>query len=105
MDKTYPNIDSMNDAKKVSQSTLFFQKHCTLRTYFFQVNKCNDLECLHHKPLHGGSQIDVFLDPVPSEVEGVLHYQLESNPWEKNLLSILEGVEESSHNIPFSPAA
>ena len=95
----------MNDAKKVTQSTLFFQKHRTSRTYFFQVNKCNDLECLHHKPLHGGSQIDVFLDPVPSEVEMYCITNSKVIHGEKNLLSILEGVEESSHNIPFSPAA
>ena len=49
--------------------------------------------------------IDVFPDPVPTEVDGSLHYQPGSDPTEKFLPSLLEDVEKSPHNVPFPPTA
>ena len=44
-------------------------------TYFFQVKKCDDQSCPHHKPLRGNHTVDVFPDRVPNEVDGILHYK------------------------------
>ena len=76
----------MNDAIKSPVLLDFFQRHCSLKTYFFQVKKCIYLDCLHHKSLLGDSTINVFPDPVTTEVVGVFHYQPGSNPEEKFLL-------------------
>ena len=72
---------------------------------FFQIRKCNNLSCVHHKPLRGDEEIDIFPDPVPQETDGVLHYTPGSGPSEKFLPSTLENVEKSPHNVPFSPTA
>ena len=47
LDERFPNMDGMNNAKKSTEVQDFFQKHCTSRTYFFQVKNCNDLDCLN----------------------------------------------------------
>ena len=72
-------------------------------TYFFQVKKCDDQSCPHHKPLRGNHTVDVFPDPVPNEVDGILHYKEGVDPTEKYLPSILENVEKSPHGIPLQP--
>ena len=93
----------MTDAKGTPVEH-FYKKHCTSRTYFFQIRKCSDSSCLYHKPLRSDHTIDVvFPDPIPKEIDGVLHYQEGSDPDEKFLPSILENIEKSSHEIPFSP--
>lgn len=74
LDERFPNMDGMNNAKKSTEVQDFFQKHCTSRTYFFQVKNCNDLDCLNDKPMCSDSSIDGFLDPVSIEVDCVLHY-------------------------------
>lgn len=62
------------------------------------ISSSNYIEWLHRKPLHEGNPIDVFSDPVPTEVDGMFHYQPGNNPYEKILLSILEDVQKPSHN-------
>lgn len=50
LDRIFPNIDIMNDAKDLHRSTYFLQKHgAAARTYVFQLKKCNQLDCLQHK--------------------------------------------------------
>ena len=96
IDKRYFEIKAMSDAKK----------QCTQRTYFFQVRKCDEISYPYHQPIRGDvASIEVFSDPVPTEVDGVLHYQAGSDPDEKFLPSVLEDVEKSSHNVPFSLSA
>ena len=56
---------------------------------FFQVKKFSYLHCLDYKPLRGDSPIDVFPDPMPAEVDVVLHYKLGSDPEKTSLSSIL----------------
>ena len=50
-------------------------------------------------------RVDTFPDPVPNEIDGILHYKEGVDPEEKYLPSILENVEKSPHGIPFSPTA
>ena len=47
----------------------------------------------------------MFPDPVPKEVDGVIHYEQGSDPTEKFLPSKLEDVEKKPHNISFPPTA
>ena len=105
IDKHFTAMNSMKDAKN-SNVIEFYNKHCTSRTYFFQVRKCDDISCSFHQPMRGDiATIDVFPDPVPTEVDGSLHYQPGSDPTEKFLPSKLEDVEKSPHNVPFPPTA
>ena len=97
-------MNTFVDMKKCPKLSKFYEKHCTSRTYFFQVRKCSDLN-LFLSPLRGDDEITVFPDPVPTEVDGILHYQPDSDPSEKFLPSQLEDVEKNPHNIPFSPTA
>ena len=48
--------------------------------------------------------IDTFQNPLPNEVDGVLHYQPGIDEEEKFLPSTLEDVEKRPHNIPFNPS-
>ena len=68
------------------------------------MRKCNDLNCADHKPIRGDGEIIIFPDPVPQEVEGVLHYQPGSDPEDKFLPSKLKDIEKGPHNILFSPS-
>ena len=83
----------------------FYEKHCTSRTYIFQVRKCNNLNCTYRKPTRGSTEVEVFPDLVPYELDGNLYYQPGSDPAEKFLPSKLENVEKCAQNIPFSPSA
>ena len=105
IDKGFVEMNSMSDAK-TSEVIEFYNKHCTQMTCFFQVRKCDDISCSFHQPIRGDvASIEVFPDPVPTEVDGVLHYQAGSDPEEKFLPSVLEDVEKSPHNVPFPPSA
>lgn len=53
--------------------------------------------------MRGDSPIDVFPDPMPNEVDVMLHYKPGSDPEETFLPSILKDVEKSYNNITFSP--
>ena len=61
--------------------------------------------CAYHKPIRGNYGIDTFPDPIPNEIDGILHYREGVDPEEKYLPSILENVEKSPHGIPFPPSA
>ena len=54
---------------------------------------------------YGNYAIDTFPDPIPKEIDGVLHYTESVDPQEKYIPSILENVEKSPHGIPFIPTA
>ena len=97
--------DTLIDAMKYPKFAEFWSNHVTSRTYFFQVRKCKDVLCLFHKPIRGQHDVDVFPDPIPSEIDGVLHYNEGSDPTEKYLLSILENVEKQDSGIKFAVTA
>ena len=101
IDKEFSGMSTMS--KGVRNVLQFYEKHCITRTYFFQIRKCTDVSCAYHKPIRGGDEIDIFPDPVPQEIDGILHYNPGSDADEKFLPSKLEDVEKGSHNIPFSP--
>ena len=105
IDERFAGMNSLADSKSVPNVAEFFEKHCASRTYFFQIRKCNDVDCKYHKPIRGNKEIDIFPDPVPHEVDGVLHYEPGSDAEEKFLPSTLEDVKKRPHNIPFSPTA
>ena len=96
------NVDSINSVSDIKR---FYEKHCVSRTYFFQVFKCDDINCEFHDPLRGPGKITVLPDPEPYEVDGVVHYRPGSDPEEKYLPSKLEDPEKRPHNVPFSPSA
>ena len=97
--------ETLLDATKSAEFADFCARHITSRTYFFQVRKCNDPLCSFHKPIRGQHEIEVFPDPVPSEVDGVLHYHEGVDPNEKYLPSLLENVEKQDSGIPFQATA
>ena len=106
LDDNFQHINNINEMKNYHKVSEFHEKHCTSRTYFFQVRKCNNLNRTYHKPTRGSTEVEVFPDPtVPYELDGNLHYQPGSDPAEKFLPSKLENVEKCAHNIPFSPSA
>ena len=105
LDESLPDKDTLQKAKTSANFKDFYEKYCTSRKYFFQIRKCNNLSCVHHKPLRGDEEIDIFPDPVPKETDGVLHYTPGSDLSEKFLPSTLENVEKSPHDVPFSPTA
>lgn len=105
LDSIDTSLSDMSTMSKDAQNVLdFYEKHCITRTYFFQIRKCSDISCKFHKPIRGGDEIDVFPDPVPQEMDGILHYNPGSDADEKFLPSKLLDVEKGSHNIPFSPS-
>ena len=90
---------------KSSKFEEFWSKHVTSRTYFFQLRKCKDVLCQFHKPLRGEHEVDIFPDPIPTETDGVLHYNEGSDPTEKYLPSTLENVEKQDSGIRFPVTA
>ena len=50
-------------------------------------------------------QSSAFPDPVPNEVESVLHYHEGADPTKKILPSVLDDVEKSAQGIPFNPTS
>ena len=105
LDDNFQHINNINEMKNYPMVLEFYEKQCTLRTYFFQVRKCNNLNCTYRKPTRGSTEVEVFPDPVPYELDGNLHFQPFSHPAEKFLPSKLENVKKCAHNIPFSPSA
>ena len=69
------------------------------------MRKCNDVDCTYHKPIRGNGEVTIFPDPVPKEIDNVLHYEPGCDPEEKFLPSKLEDIEKCAHNIPFPPTA
>ena len=104
IDEKFTGMSTMTEIKNVPNVKEFYVKHCVSRTYYFQIRKCNDTSCRFHKPIRGNSEIDIFPDPVPNEVDGVLHYEPGTDAEEKFLPSKLEDAEKGSHNIPFPPS-
>ena len=96
------NVDSINSSSDIKR---FYENHCVSRTYFFQIFKCNDINCEFHGPIRGAGNITVFPDPEPYEIDGIVHYRPGSDPKEKYLPSKLEDPEKRPHNVPFSPTA
>ena len=96
--------DTLIDAMKYPKFAEFWSNHVTSEN-FFQVRKCKDVLCLFHKPIRGQHDVDVFPDPIPSEIDGVLHYNEGSDPTEKYLPSILENVEKQDSGIKFAVTA
>ena len=74
LNEQLPSKETLADATKSAKFADFWAKHIISQTYFFQVRKCNGLFCSFHEPLLGYHEIKMFPDPVPSEVDGVLHY-------------------------------
>ena len=56
----------------------FYEKHCTSRTYFSKYANVTILTA----PTCGSTEVEVFPDPVPYELDGNLHYQPRSDPTE-----------------------
>ena len=69
------------------------------------MRKCNDVDCTYQKPIRGNGEVTIFPDPVPKEIDNVLHYEPGCDPEEKFLPSKLEDIEKCAHNIPFPPTA
>ena len=105
LDDDLQSKSTLKEAKQSPKFSVFYEKHVTSRTYYFQVRKCDDEACVYHGPLRGQETIDAFPDPVPNEINGVLHYSEGAYPTEKFLPSVLEDVEKAAHGIPFSPSA
>ena len=83
----------------------FISTHCTLRTYYFHVYKCDSDDCSFHKPLRNGP-IESFGDPVPyTDDDGKEHYRLGEDPDEKYMPSKLENPAKRKHGLPFPPTA
>ena len=102
VDERFASMNTSSESKQSSRVSQFFEKHCISRTYFFQVKKCNDPN--FHNPIRGDRSINTFPDPIPHEVDGVLHCQPGIDEEEKFLSSTLEDVEKRPHNIPFNPS-
>ena len=83
MDEKCPNLDRAKNRKYLPYCMIFFQNHCTSKTYSFQFKKCEYLDCLRHNLLHGDSPFNVFPDPVTTKVVGVFHYLPGGDPQEK----------------------
>ena len=81
----------------------FYEKHCIKRTYFFQVKKCDDVQCPFHQPITTGNRIDDFPDPIPYDDNGVERYKEGTDNEEKFLPSMLQDASKRPHNIPFAP--
>ena len=105
LDDDLQSKSTLKEAKQSPKFSVFYEKHVTSRTYYFQVRKCDDEACVYHGPLRGQETIDAFPDPVPNEIDGVLHCSEGTDPTEKFLPSVLEDVEKAAHGIPFSPSA
>ena len=86
-------------------SCSIFEKHCISRTCFFQVKKCDDPNCTFYKPTRSDHSIDTFPDPIPHEVDGILHYQPGIDEEEKFPPSTLKDVVKRPHDIPFNPSS
>ena len=76
VDENFQTINSVNEIRRYPTVADFYEKHCTSRPYYFQVRKCNDRSCKHHKPIRGSSDVEVFPDPVTYDVDGILHTNL-----------------------------
>ena len=98
-------FDCMPTTTETGAVNDFFQKHCNKRTYYFQVKKCSDTECVFHKPLSSEEKIKDFPDPIPYEENGIPHYSKGSDPKEKYVPSTLLDSSKRPHNVPFSPSA
>ena len=83
LDEQFLDMNNMTDLPKFPKVSEFYQKHCISRTYFLQVRKCNDNDCAYQKPICGSGEVNIFPDPVPKEVDSVLHYEPGSDPEEK----------------------
>ena len=62
LDETFLNV-----SKKLPVALDFFHEFllCTLlRTHFFQVQTCSNLDCLHRKPLRGDSPIRLIISII-----------------------------------------
>ena len=105
LDDNFQHINNINEMKNDPMVSEFYEKHCTSKTYVFQVRKCNNFNCTYHKPTRASTEVEVFPVPVPYELDGNLHYQPGSDPAGKFLPSKLENVKKCAHSIHFSPSA
>ena len=85
LDDIFQHINNIIEKKNDPMVSEFYEKHCTSRTYFFEVRKCNNLNSTYHKPTRRSTEVEVFPDPVPYELDGNLHYHPGSDPAEKFL--------------------
>ena len=99
-----PEIDELKEKALVSKFPAFkkfFETHCTARTYFFQVFKCNDSSCKYHKPLRGNYSVDRAPDPVPY-LDNVLPLKtIAQNA--KNVLETISCQECQKPRLLYSP--
>ena len=76
LDDNSQYINNINEMKNYPMVSEFNEKHCTSRTYFFQVRKCNNLNCTYHKPTRGSTEVEVFSDPLKRMLEVFAYVRL-----------------------------
>ena len=76
-----------------------------MRTYFFQIRKCDNPSCDYHGVLRGSEPITPFPDPIPYEDDGVMRYKEGTDKDEAHLPSKIEDPSKMDHKIPFTPSA